>query len=264
MMSNLDDMHENGIHDYMKFIKVRKGRCSDHASKDIRTGYMTRDEGIAMVRKYDHVKPRRDLERWLGYVDMTEDEFDHIADTFRDPRVWWQQDGEWWKDTIWGGPEAFGEVKVEELKFESRINKDKTFRTKNMNKEKVFSENDIRPSDLVKKQKVFSVNDLARLLSRNGEFVDVACPACGAVVEKDAFVRNSLHYKCCPECDTLFISPRPTEEILKWFYKNSENYEFWEKHIFPASEEVRRRRSFVLELSKFLRFVRSLVSKRIH
>lgn len=100
--SNLDDMHENGIHDYMKWIKFGYGRCSDHASKDIRTGYLTREEGIEMVKKYDHVKPKRDLERWLEYVDMTEQEFDDIADTFRDPRVWTKDSqGVWQKDNIW-------------------------------------------------------------------------------------------------------------------------------------------------------------------
>ena len=100
-ISNLDDMHENGIHDYMKFIKFGYGRASDHASKDIRLGYMTREEGIEIVRKYDHVKPRRDLERWLKYVGMTKEEFDRIADTFRDPRVWRKENGEWVKDNIW-------------------------------------------------------------------------------------------------------------------------------------------------------------------
>jgi hypothetical protein len=45
-MSNLDDMHENGIHDYLKFIKLGYGRASDHASKDIRAGVMTREQGI--------------------------------------------------------------------------------------------------------------------------------------------------------------------------------------------------------------------------
>ena len=101
-MSNLDDMHENGIHDYLKFVKFGYGRGTDHASKDIRAGKMTREEGIEMVRRYDHVKPRRDLERWLDYVGMTEEEFDGVADTFRDPRVWVRDDaGEWHKDSIW-------------------------------------------------------------------------------------------------------------------------------------------------------------------
>ncbi len=101
-MSNLDDMHENGLHDYMKFIKFGYGRASDHASKDIRSGDMTREQGIEMVRNYDHVKPR-DLTRWLEYVEMTEDEFDRIADTFRDHRVWRQEGGEWIKGNIWDG-----------------------------------------------------------------------------------------------------------------------------------------------------------------
>jgi N-acetyl sugar amidotransferase len=107
-MSNLDDMHENGIHDYLKFVKFGYGRGTDHACKDIRGGLMSRDEGIAMVRKYDGVKPRRDLERWLKYVGMTEEEFDAVCDTFRDRRVWRIEGGQWVKDTIWGEATAFG------------------------------------------------------------------------------------------------------------------------------------------------------------
>jgi len=110
MISNLDDMHENGIHDYLKFIKFGYGRASDHSCKDIRLGKMTRDEGIAMVRKYDAVKPRRDLERWLKYVDMSEEEFDRVCDTFRDPKVWRIENNQWVKDNIWGEPSAYGPV----------------------------------------------------------------------------------------------------------------------------------------------------------
>jgi N-acetyl sugar amidotransferase len=100
-MSNLDDMHENGVHDYLKYVKFGYGRATDHACKDIRAGKLTRAEGIAMVQKYDHVKPR-DLARWLAYVGMTEEEFDRVADTFRDPRVWRKNDrAEWVKDNIW-------------------------------------------------------------------------------------------------------------------------------------------------------------------
>lgn len=86
-------MHENGAHDYLKYVKFGYGRCTDHASKDIRSGVLSRAEGIALTRRYDPVKPR-DIRRWLDYVDMNEAEFDAIADTFRDPRIWWF-DGGW-------------------------------------------------------------------------------------------------------------------------------------------------------------------------
>jgi len=100
-ISNLDDMHENGIHDYMKYIKFGYGRATDHVCKDIREGVMSREEGIEIVRKMDSVKPK-DLQRWLKYVDMTEEEFDRIADTFRDKRVWEKDaQGNWVKDNIW-------------------------------------------------------------------------------------------------------------------------------------------------------------------
>jgi N-acetyl sugar amidotransferase len=101
-MSNLDDMHENGAHDYLKYVKFGYGRATDHVCKDIRAGKMTREEGIEMVRRYDPVKPMKDLTRWFEYVGMSEQEFDEIADTFRDPRVWAKdENGEWVKDNIW-------------------------------------------------------------------------------------------------------------------------------------------------------------------
>ena len=100
-ISNLDDMHENGIHDYMKYIKFGYGRATDHVCKDIREEKMTREEGIEIIRKMDEVKPK-DLYRWLDYVDMTEKEFDSIADSFRDTRVWSKDlSGNWIKDNIW-------------------------------------------------------------------------------------------------------------------------------------------------------------------
>ncbi len=109
-VSNLDDMHENGIHDYLKFIKFGYGRATDHTCKDIRAGIMSRNEGIDMVRRYDHVKPRRDLSRWLEYVNISEAEFDRTCDTFRDPRVWTIEDGQWWKENIWGERSSYGPV----------------------------------------------------------------------------------------------------------------------------------------------------------
>jgi len=98
-MSNLDDMHENGAHDYLKYIKFGYGRATDHTCKDIRAGLMDRAKAIELVNRYDPVKPR-DLRRWLDYVGMSEDEFDRIADTFRDPRVWWLEEGRWRRQVL--------------------------------------------------------------------------------------------------------------------------------------------------------------------
>ena len=104
-MSNLDDMHENGVHDYLKYVKFGYGRCTDHACKDIRAGLMSRERGLELVRQMDPIKPR-DLKRWLEYVGMTEEQFDRMADTFRDPRVWRMRGGKWIKDDPWTAKDA--------------------------------------------------------------------------------------------------------------------------------------------------------------
>lgn len=102
--SNLNDIHDNGIHDWMKYVKFGYGRATDHACRDIRNGAMTRDEGIEMVREYDHVVPS-DIPRWLEYVGWTRSYLMEVADRFRDPRVWVRDDcGNWVKHNIWDEP----------------------------------------------------------------------------------------------------------------------------------------------------------------
>ena len=34
---------------------------------------------------------------------MSEEKFDKIADTFRDPRTWYIKNNKWYKKNIWGG-----------------------------------------------------------------------------------------------------------------------------------------------------------------
>ena len=111
--SNLDDRYENGIHDLMKFVKFGYGRASDHASKDIRAGRMTREEGVKMVLKYDHVVSS-DLNFWLNYVDKTEDYFWETADKFRDPRIWSIENGKWYKIDIDNKKRFYGDVRLSE------------------------------------------------------------------------------------------------------------------------------------------------------
>jgi hypothetical protein len=112
-LSNLDDMHENGAHDYLKFIKFGYGRCSDHVCKDIRAGLMDRERGRELILQYDHVRPG-DLIRWYEYAGVEEGEFDRVADTFRDPRVWKIQDGRWWKRDVDGVVRDYGAICTQE------------------------------------------------------------------------------------------------------------------------------------------------------
>ena len=97
--SNLNNMHDNGIHDWMRWVKFGYGRVTDHASRDIRNGDMTREQAVKMVRRFDGAFPS-DLNRWLDYVKMDYDEFIETADKFRSPKVWVKTEHGWIKDDI--------------------------------------------------------------------------------------------------------------------------------------------------------------------
>ena len=91
----LDDVHANGFHDYLKYLKFGYGRATDDASTEIRHGRMTREQGIELVAKHDSVRPS-DMDIFLRAVDMTEDEVMDMVEPMRDPRVWKKgSDGGW-------------------------------------------------------------------------------------------------------------------------------------------------------------------------
>lgn len=51
---------------------------------------------------------------------------------------------------------------------------------------------------------------------------DVDCPACRSEVARDAFRRGTFAYRECSECDSLYVSPRPTQDALDHYYERAE------------------------------------------
>lgn len=92
--ASLDDKTD-GFHFYLQFIKFIFGRCTSEASMEIRCGHLTREEGVALVRKYDGEFPKLYFKDYLEYLDLTEEEFWQIVDKFRTPHLWEKQNGTW-------------------------------------------------------------------------------------------------------------------------------------------------------------------------
>jgi N-acetyl sugar amidotransferase len=101
LYDKLEDIHANGVHDYLKYLKFGYGRATDDASTEIRQRRMTREEGIDMVMKYDHIRPS-DLDLYLNFVDITAEEFEAAIEHLRDISIWERaSDGQWrCKDNI--------------------------------------------------------------------------------------------------------------------------------------------------------------------
>jgi N-acetyl sugar amidotransferase len=83
------------FHYWTTLIKFGIGRTSYDASQEIRNKKITREEGIALVKKFDQEFPRRYFSEFLDYISMTEKEFFEIADRFRSPHLWKKENGDW-------------------------------------------------------------------------------------------------------------------------------------------------------------------------
>lgn len=116
--------------------------------------------------------------------------------------------------------------------------------------ELTLKETEIRPDHLMDGQAERFANDIRRMLRRRDEFVTVTCPACGEAAAHPAFEKYELSYVTCDACETIYINPRPSLAVLDEYYSKSENYAYWNKHIFPASEGARREKIFRPRVSR--------------
>lgn len=85
--ASLDDKFA-GFHNYFAYLKFGLGRATSDAAHEIRDGHITRDEGVALVRKFDGEFPKKHFKEFLEYIDMTEAEFKEIEDKFRADHLW--------------------------------------------------------------------------------------------------------------------------------------------------------------------------------
>ncbi|MGA4633877.1 class I SAM-dependent methyltransferase [Pseudomonas solani] len=115
-----------------------------------------------------------------------------------------------------------------------------------------MKEDDIRPSRLQAGQRVALLRDIAMLLARNDEFVEAACPACGSREARFKFEKNGFRYQDCQACNTFYVNPRPGEAVLGDFYRSSENYAYWARHIYPASAAARHQSVIVPRVERVL------------
>ena len=93
--ASLDDQID-GFHYYTMFVKFGIGRATSDSAHEIRDGHLTREEGVALVRKYDGEFPKKHFNTFLEYCDITEDHFNEVIDSWRSPHLW-EKDGGGWK-----------------------------------------------------------------------------------------------------------------------------------------------------------------------
>ena len=109
--NSIDDRIDD-FHYYTTGVKFGIGRATYDAAQEIRSRDINRDEGVALVKRFDHEFPERFADEIFNYLSipsnefpeaskmfeqpiMNRDYFDKLADTFRSPHLWKWEDGQW-------------------------------------------------------------------------------------------------------------------------------------------------------------------------
>jgi len=109
--NSIDDRIDD-FHYWTTYIKFGIGRATYDASQEIRSGDITREEGVALVHRFDGEWPERFAEEIFRYLSIPKSEFPvastqferpimdrssflELADGFRSPHLW-RKDGDEW------------------------------------------------------------------------------------------------------------------------------------------------------------------------
>ena len=85
------------FHHWFALIKFGHGRCTSNAAREVREGYITREEAVALVHKYDTEFPKLYFKEFLEFTDLSENEFWDIASTWRNENLWKTKGNDWVK-----------------------------------------------------------------------------------------------------------------------------------------------------------------------
>ncbi len=109
--NSIDDRIDD-LHYFTTGIKFGIGRASYDAAQEIRSGDINREEGIALVKRFDHEYPERFIDQLFSYLSLPAKEFPEAAEMFensmmdreyfrllteqfRSPHLWFQEGGSW-------------------------------------------------------------------------------------------------------------------------------------------------------------------------
>lgn len=102
--SSLDDKID-WLHYHTTMIKFGIGRATYDSAQEIRNGDITRDEGIALIKRFDGEFPEQYIQDCCKYMNITLDRYHDVIEKFRSPHLWEQRYGKWelkhpiWKET---------------------------------------------------------------------------------------------------------------------------------------------------------------------
>ena len=102
--NSIDDKIDD-LHYYTTYQKFGLGRATYDASQEIRNNHITREEGVALVKKFDGEFPDRYFNEVMDYLELAPEKFHELCDQFKSEHLWGKDSAGNWKlrHNVWGG-----------------------------------------------------------------------------------------------------------------------------------------------------------------
>lgn len=103
--NSIDDKIDD-LHYYTTYIKFGIGRATYDSSQEIRNKHLTREDGVALVKRFDGEFPDRYFNEVMDYLEIDPDYFrNELTNKFRSPHLWGKDNnGDWaLRHNLWKG-----------------------------------------------------------------------------------------------------------------------------------------------------------------
>lgn len=110
--------------------------------------------------------------------------------------------------------------------------------------ERDVHELEIKPHALLSEYRALVERDVRERFAVDERLEPCSCPGCRSARTRRAFEKLGFQYVECADCGTLYVSPRPSDEALVAFYRDSTSSRFWRDRIGIETRDSRREKVF--------------------
>ena len=107
-----------------------------------------------------------------------------------------------------------------------------------------LEELEIKPRSAIDQYRKLTSRDVGDRLVKTGKLTPRVCPGCHSEDTQPVFEKTGLTYVECSQCNTVYVSPCPTDEDLSAFFRDSESARFWRGHLWDDTQEARQRKVY--------------------
>ena len=87
------------------------------------------------------------------------------------------------------------------------------------------TEEEIRPEKIYNEYLALTNKDVVDYFV-DSKTVEINCPACDGK-GNDWVMKQGFNYKMCPDCKSIFVSPRPVNDAFNAYYTDSPSKKYW-------------------------------------